>query len=502
MRIQIKQILDLGWHGNFSADEIVYDEVWADSRKIKPGSIFFAFDGLKVAGSSFVGEALEKKAAAIFVDKKYEKEINEISKNSNIPVFYSGNFSEMAGRTISCLYNYPTSNMACIGITGTNGKTTIAWVIYSALKALKKKSAYVGTIGIELPENKISASHTTPPVDEVHRLAYHAREQGGEYFVMETSSHGLAQGRLAGVDWTIAMFTNLTEDHRDYHATMEEYFLSKKILFKQWLDCYKKSGNARFAAIINSDDAYGVRLLEWLKSQDENLPLISVGKNGSLKISAIRTSWEGYEADLEFKGAKYTLKSKCIGNYNIYNLAMSFACLAQLGFNPPDFLAQLELFQGAPGRMQRFQKTNGSVIFVDYAHTPDALEKSIKTLRELNPGKVLVVFGCGGDRDQAKRSQMGKIADDLADHTIVTNDNPRSEDPEKIVAQITSTMRKNRCQVIYDRREAIFQAVKTLNAGEVLLVAGKGHEDYQILSSGKINFSDAETVEEAIRSIG
>ncbi|MDH4263560.1 MAG: UDP-N-acetylmuramoyl-L-alanyl-D-glutamate--2,6-diaminopimelate ligase [Spirochaetia bacterium] len=506
MKISINEIFSIGWHSglidfkNQSSDfSIEYKSITADSRKAVFGSIFFAFDGIQHPGKNYIPDALKNQISAVFVDQKYESELNEIEKNCNVPFFYSDNFKEMAAKTISLLYQNPSSRIKCIGITGTNGKTTIAWAIYSILKKLNKRPGYIGTIGIELPDESILTSLTTPPVDEMHRLLHLANLQHGDFMVTEASSHGLSQGRLAGISWDIVMFTNLTEDHRDYHKTMDDYYLAKKILFKNWADNYKNSNGA---AIINTDDDYGNQLFKWLKTSYPELTTISVGKKSAMvKIISISPSWKGYHTQIEFNGNTYILRSKCIGSFNIYNLTMAFIGLVQLGFHSDEVLHHMENFTGAPGRMEMYHKINGGMILVDYAHTPDALKKSLETLKELQPEKLVVVFGCGGDRDREKRSQMGKIADENADFTILTNDNPRTEKPEMIIDQIKSGISKNNYKVIFDRRQAIEEAIYNLQSNEVLLIAGKGHEDYQILPEGKIKFSDSEVVRETICKI-
>jgi len=513
MQITIQEILALGWRTRLApspGQKIVYEDITADSRKVAPKSVFFAFDGIKSAGKMYIPQAAQNGACAIFTDAKYESQLADMETAFQIPFFYAEAFKEIAPKTMASLYHAPASKMGCIGITGTNGKTTIAWALYSALKRLGRKPSYVGTIGIELPTESSPNPLTTPPLDEMHRLTYVARLQGGDYFISETSSHGLIQGRLDGIDWDIAIFTNLTEDHRDYHKTMEDYYLAKRILFEKWAesargDLHKAVDGASLkkltrTAIINTDDEYGLTLFNWLKTSYPELPVVGIGKNSAAaaKIVSINPAWSGYEACLEFSNATYRLKSKCIGEFNIYNLAMTFAALLALGFDPAQALAALEDFTGAPGRMEMYHKPNGGMILVDYAHTPDALKKALQTLRQLQPTRLVVVFGCGGDRDRGKRSQMGKISEDHADFTFITNDNPRSEDPVEIVAQIASGRSGKNYKIIYDRRRAIEEAVAGLEADEVLLVAGKGHEDYQVLSGATIHFSDGEVVKEAL----
>lgn len=509
MKITVKEVLACGWHScfPFSDERIVYERVTADSRKTAQGCLFFAFDGIKSPGKNYIPDAIANRAAAVFVDEKYETGLTELEKSCEIPFFYCADFTSRAAATISMLYQNPSAKMRCIGVTGTNGKTTIAWAIYSVLKDLGRKPSYVGTIGIELPDESVAASLTTPPIDEMHRLLHAAYLQNGDFFVAEASSHGLSQGRLAAINWNIAVFTNLTEDHRDYHKTMDDYYSAKKILFECWAKTFqdnihrRENTSPKGAAVINTDDKYGERLFDWLKTTYSNLPVISVGKNGMAKIVSISPSWNGYHAMIEFSGRTYNLRSRCIGAFNIYNLTTAFIALLQLGFTSGEILTRLESFTGAPGRMEMHRKPNASMVVVDYAHTPDALKKSLETLRELQPEKIVVIFGCGGDRDRDKRSQMGKIADEYADFTIITNDNPRTENPKKIIDEIKSGIVGKDFKVIFDRRQAIEEAVAKLNTGQVLLIAGKGHEDYQILPEGKIKFSDGEVVREAICKI-
>lgn len=501
MEISVEKIKSMGWSTNSGEGAIQYETVSIDSRTVDAETIFFAYDGLKNPGKSFIVEAAQKGAPAVFVDAKYMHEITENLSQSarKVRLFFSPDFPSQAGLMISALYDNPSLKMKCIGVTGTNGKTTTAWAIYSILKKLQKKPSYIGTIGIELPGASLTAKLTTPPVDELQKYLYQAASQGGDYAIMETSSHGLKQGRLFGVNFCMGLFTNLTEDHRDYHHSVEDYLNSKKILFERVMKFFRDNPDKPCGAIINVDDPYGREIYDWIKTCDKNFPVTSFGKNGDFRICSIKPSWNGYAAQIEFEEKKFNLQTRFIGNFNIYNLGMAFAALLQLGFLTEDILPLFDELAVVPGRMEVHQKSNGALVVIDYAHTPDALKKALETLGELKPEKIHVLFGCGGDRDQAKRSEMGKIAEQWADQVILTNDNPRSEDPEKIMQQIESGMKKKNHLVIYDRKEAIRKSLQKIDSGSVLLVAGKGHEDYQILPGGRIHFSDREVIQEALR---
>jgi UDP-N-acetylmuramoyl-L-alanyl-D-glutamate--2,6-diaminopimelate ligase len=489
MQISKSDLETLGWTTHSLHNEIIYTDVTADSRQVTPGFIFFAFDGAQKLGKDFIPDVLEKGASAVFTDNKYKPELAESLdlENSHYPVYFSDEFVNQAGKLASVLLGNTSNGIDCIAVTGTNGKTTTAWAIYKILKELGQLPSYIGTIGIELPESSSVAALTTPPLIQVHKILHDAKKQSGKYAVFETSSHGLEQGRLAGVNWKLGLFTNLTEDHRDYHGNMESYFSSKKILFENLLS----QGNDS-TAIINVDDSYGKRLYDWMREQNTSFRAVSLGFSGEFKIVKINTAWNGYSAVLGFNKQTYELKSSLIGNFNIYNLSMAFAALFFLGFTPLEILSQIEKIKGAPGRMEVFRLKSGAIVVVDYAHTPDALKKALETLRELKPSKLSIVFGCGGDRDKAKRPQMGQIAENFADHVVITNDNPRSENSRDIIKEIENGMTKHMHAVIEDRRQAIEETSLKLTAGEVLLIAGKGHEDYQILPEGRIYFSDRE----------
>jgi UDP-N-acetylmuramoyl-L-alanyl-D-glutamate--2,6-diaminopimelate ligase len=464
-----------------------------DSRQVKSGDLFMAYRGTYVNGVEYIDDAIKAGAHAIVVDENEKINLNSI----NIPVVKVSNLRKQAGVIISRFYDEPSKRMQVTGVTGTNGKTTVSYMVAQVLYTLGQQSAVIGTIGSG-PFGKIEpANTTTPDPVKLHSLLSTWVNQV-DSVVMEVSSHALDQGRVAGMDFDIAVFTNISRDHLDYHETIEAYAEAKFQLFKT---------NGLKHAVINADDAYGLQLISLLP---ESLNIITYStkttqldlkrKNISL-VYCENIEREHLKTKLSIQcpwsSSETVIKTNLLGTFNIENILAAFSSLCVAGL-PADKVAQvLSDFSGIPGRMEYFQSISDSeqkpLLVVDYAHSPDALEKALLTLRSYTSGKLHCVFGCGGDRDTGKRSEMGAIAESLADQIILTNDNPRTEAEEKITADILEGIKdKSKVTIKHDRSDAIINTFLNANAGDVILVAGKGHETTQQIGNTFIPFSDRE----------
>ncbi|HRP70632.1 MAG TPA: UDP-N-acetylmuramoyl-L-alanyl-D-glutamate--2,6-diaminopimelate ligase [Turneriella sp.] len=486
----------LAWQTEFTADRVDIKDVTQDSREVKRGSAFFAYDGLKFKGKDFVWEACTKSAAAIFVDFIYREEIlNDERYKKEMPIFFAHDFLRSAGRTISFLFGEPTRYMTTIAVTGTNGKTTVAHSLYQALNHLKKPAMYVGTLGMEVSRRKITTGMTTPDTVTLQSMLSQGQKQKALYACIETSSHGLEQGRLEGMNFQVGIFTNLTQDHLDYHGTMESYYRAKRRLFEYMLFASQKNSDAVKGAIICIDDDYGKRLYAWLKSQNPSFPVISLSlkeKSADALITSINADFQGYDATIVFAQKSYFIETKLLGRFNLMNLGCAFLSLLCLGFSTQDALKAVEQVDPVPGRFEVLRGKEHRTVIIDYAHSPDALVKVLETAQELTPSRVIGLFGCGGDRDKEKRPLMAEVASLQADICILTNDNPRSEDPKRIIEDMRKGLKTSRYLVITDREKAIRAGLQILGPRQVLVIAGKGHEDYQIIGNRTHHFSDRE----------
>lgn len=465
----------------------VFAEVSSSSSNKFNSGVFVAISGAKFDGHNFILDAIQNGASVVVGEKK------EAIKNCDGIIVRD---SREAYSKLCALFNgKPTKKMKIVGVTGTNGKTTIHWIVYHILKHLQKKVFRVGTIGYEGPEMFSNDSLTTPDALVLHKLFNEALSHGVEYGVMEVSSHALSQYRVNDVLFDAVIFTNLTRDHLDYHVTMDNYYLAKRKLFELLANNEKQPK----VAIINCNDEYGVRLVDYCKSID--LPFISYGENedATWRISDFSQDFNGSLFTLTIGDKKYSVKTKMIGMHNVYNSVAAIAACCHLGISIEDVLHALENISVVCGRLEPVGK-NDIGVYVDYAHTPDALLHALETLRALNPKKLTVVFGCGGDRDRGKRPQMGEVAAQYADNVVVTSDNPRTEDPNEIIADILSTGISANV-VEPDRAKAIKTALEDAQPGDIVLIAGKGHEDYQIIGTTKHHFSDQEEVDKFFNSL-
>jgi UDP-N-acetylmuramoyl-L-alanyl-D-glutamate--2,6-diaminopimelate ligase len=458
-----------------------------DSREVKPGDLFMAYRGSQLNGIDYIDDALKAGAIAIAIDENEQIDLNAISAALvRVP-----DLRKRAGEIISRFYDEPSKDMQVIGITGTNGKSTVSYMIAYALYALGEQSAVIGTLGCGKFNYIEPKNSTTPDPVNLHSLFSSWRDEV-DTVAMEVSSHALDQGRVAGTEFDIAVFTNLSRDHLDYHKTIEDYADAKFQLFETY---------GLKHAVINIDDDYGVQLLN------------SVSKN----INVIAYSIHGKQIDTTNKNVSYVFCEKIevndlktellinspwgranistglLGEFNIENLLAAFSTLCVSGFSADQVVRVLSGFSGIPGRMEYFVSKGKPLLVIDYAHTPDALDKALTALRPYCAGKLYCVFGCGGERDTGKRSEMGSIADSLSDQIVLTNDNPRSEPEEKIIEDILSGIRdKSKTNIKYDRSDAITNTFLNADKDDVLLIAGKGHETTQQIGTTLLPFSDRE----------
>ena len=360
---------------------------------------------------------------------------------------------------------------------------------------LKHKAAYIGTLGAYIANDQIDLSHTTPHIVELTELVAKAVKKKVKTVILEASSHGIVQNRLGAIEIDGAIFTNLTQDHLDYHETMIDYFNAKRKLFEKLLKEKKKNKQA----IIACYNEHGANLAKWLSSKRDQVTITTIGDGFDYSLKTIKPRWQGYSADVESEEESFKLQTSMLGVYNLYNLLTAQLVLERLEISREKALEQIKKLQPPEGRMQVINAAGNRKIVIDYAHTPDSLEACLTTLYQLNPVRVVCVFGCGGDRDKTKRAIMGKVASKNSDFTIITNDNPRSEDQQSIVNDIKEGFESSNYIVVFERERAIHVGLQMLGIQEVLLIAGKGHEDYQIIADSIVEFSDQKWVKKLLK---
>src|SRR5271154_2174774 len=465
-----------------------------DSRRVKPGCVFVAMRGESSDGNRFIDQAIQAGAVAVVTDSAAEKPRPDVGW-AVVP-----NGRRALARVSANFYRKPAERIAVTGITGTNGKSTTAFLVESILAAAERKSALIGTIEYHVAGKVLPAPHTTPEALELNRLFNEAIGQGTTEVVMEVSSHALAQERVYGVPFDVAVFTNLTRDHLDYHQTMEEYFAAKRVLFE---GC---GTDAPRAVVTNVDDESGVKLAEFNRKRS-SLVLKYGWERGDFHAQKVEITTRGTRFDLMASGIKIAIFSALIGRVNVYNiLAAAGACYAR-GCEAQAIAAGIDKLVSVPGRFERVDRGQPFTVVVDYAHTDDALRNLTALARELvsgAKGRVLTVFGCGGDRDRKKRPLMGEAAGRGSDFVVLTSDNPRSEDPAAIMNDALVGLQKTgvKYSVEADRRKAIALAVGEARPGDIVLLAGKGHEKVQVTREGTIPFDDLEVAREALRAAG
>ncbi|MDP8265995.1 MAG: UDP-N-acetylmuramoyl-L-alanyl-D-glutamate--2,6-diaminopimelate ligase [Candidatus Aceula meridiana] len=454
-----------------------------DSRKIQNGSLFVALRGTQQDGLDYILQAIEKGAICVV----HEKGRGVNSFNQNICMLGVENPHDFLAKIARRFYNDPIKEVQCIGITGTNGKTTVSYLVESIFRAAQEKCGIIGTINCHFAEQAIVLNNTTPDILEITECLAKMRDSRVTHCAMEVSSHALDQGRVSGLKFKVAVFTNLTQDHLDYHHTIEEYFLAKAKLFEM-LD-------ETATAIINGDDAHGKKIAEHTSAK-----VVSYGFESQNNVTAKNShlSLSGAHFVLSMEEEECEIETSLIGSHNIYNILAAAAVAHAFGIDIEQIKQGVENLVCVPGRLERVESIKDFKIFVDYAHTDDALKNVLSSLRQVHLGRILLVFGCGGDRDKTKRVKMGKVASDLADFTILTNDNPRGEDPDEIVYKIASGFEKKNYLIVLERRQAIERVLGLAKKGDLVLVAGKGHENYQILRGKIVPFDDKQIIREII----
>lgn len=464
--------------------------VTADSRQVKAGSIFVAIRGDESDGHRFIDAALKKGAVAIVAERAAADDYAE-----KAVWIHAAETRKVLSKIASAMAGDPSAELKVVGVTGTNGKTTTTFLLHHIMRSAWMRSGLVGTIKLDNGLHEKDACHTTPSAEVLHGELAEMREHGCRGVALEVSSHGIAQSRSEAVKFDAAIFTNLSQDHLDYHGSMEAYYEVKKSLFTGLAE---QEGKKRPVAVINHDDRYGEKLVKELGDM-VTVVTYGMGAHCDFKVSRIRQNIRGTEFQLDNRGKTYLVRMPLIGRFNVYNAVAAIAGASVVGIKPRDAVKALAEAPQVPGRLEMVGAKEGATVFVDYAHTPDALENVCATLRDLEPNKLITVFGCGGDRDKSKRPLMGGAASEGSDICLITSDNPRSEDPEQIIKEIEVGMKNKAFRAITDREEAIRTAVNLAGKGDVVLIAGKGHEDYQEFATETIDFDDRKVARWALR---
>ncbi len=466
--------------GNPANREIIGVEY--DSRKVLEDSVFVAIKGFNTDGHLFIQDALNQKAAAVVVEDNDSVPDSLISNFNAVKILVADSRKTLA-EISNIFYDHPSKKLKLIGITGTNGKTTTAYFIKSIYELAGFKVGLIGTIENYIAGKKLESKLTTPESKDLNKIIYQMYREGCEYAVMEVSSHSLALKRVHNIHFNTAIFTNITSEHLDFHHDFESYLKAKKLLFD--------SLSENSSAFYNSDDLHSIDVVK-----DCNAVKYSYGTKpeSDFELSEISFDLSGTSFNINYKGNSYFIKTSLVGDFNSYNAASAFASAKLSGITDDIILEGIRNTSQVPGRFEVL--TNGSrKVVIDYSHTPDSLEKALLVIRKLTKEKnqVLTVFGCGGNRDKQKRPVMGKIATELSDQVIITSDNPRYEKPETIIEEIRSGIVKDNYKVIENREEAIENAIKLCEKNAVILIAGKGHEEYQEIDGTRKYFSDRET---------
>lgn len=445
-----------------------------NSKTVRAGDLFVCIPGFKVDGHSFAQAAVEKGAVSIIAEREIE--------NVAVPTVIVKDARLAMAKVSATFYDYPFKKMKLIGITGTNGKTTTTYLVKSILEFFGKKVGLIGTNQNMIEDRIIPSSHTTPDSLELMRLFKEMSDNCVEYVVMEVSSHSLALSRVAACEFDVAAFTNITQDHLDFHKTMEEYLKAKAMLFKM---C--KTG------VINADDS----AFRYLK-ENADCEVLGYGiSNGELRAENVDLKADGIEFDVVYKNETHKASLAVPGRFSVYNALTAIGCALKLGFDICDIIEGLKTARGVKGRIEVVPIKADYTVIIDYAHTPDGIYNIINSIRDFAKGRIVTLFGCGGDRDKTKRPIMGRIAGELSDFCVVTSDNPRSEEPISIIEDILVGVRESGCEykVIENRFEAIEYVLDNAKTDDVILLAGKGHETYQILKDTTIGFDEREIVQ-------
>ncbi len=465
-------------------EDVLISGIEHDSRKVTTRNLFVCMEGVHVDGHNFIGQAKNLGAVAVLTTRK------NFMPPENISALIVPNMLDALAVIVPYFYDYPARKMHVIGITGTNGKTTTTYLLREIFTCAGFKVGLIGTIQNFIGEEKFPVRNTTPNVIDLQKFLVEMVAKNVDVVVMEVSSHALAENRVAGVEFDTAIFTNLTQDHLDFHGTMENYLRAKSKLF----DMVSRRGRKQNkTAVINVDDEASAEILKHCLCKT-----ITYGLKSSADLHATELDIRSDGMNFSLFPFPISLSLHLTGIFNVYNvLAASGAALTE-NISPEVIKRALENFRSVPGRFERIFSAAPFEVIVDYAHTPDGVKNVLETAAQIATGKIITVIGCGGDRDHKKRPIMGRIAAEFSDVVIATSDNPRTEDPEKILNDLESGIGQKNHERITDRRAAIFRAIELAEAGDIVLILGKGHENYQILNTGKIHFDDREIAQEAI----
>ena len=463
--------------------QVVISGVSINAQKVVPGDLFIAFAGANTHGISYLEQAISNGAVAVLSDKKIE---------ASIPSFIHPKPREIVGAISAWLYGHPFESLKAVGITGTNGKTTTANLVKQIWQLNSIKSGLIGTLGVEIADDKLESARTTPEADDLQAIAAAMVEQGCKNLVMEVSSHAIDQGRIKGAKYEVVAFSNLTQDHLDYHLSMENYFQAKANLFATE---YAK------AAVINIDDSYGKKLSKQVK-----IPVVTVSRKEStadLYLAKAEIKNGLYQVEIKSKSGEILSENfALLGDYNLDNLLLAVAIVSSAGLSLDKIASTISKLQSVPGRLESINAGQKFTALVDYAHTPDAVERVIATVKSATSGKIIGVLGCGGDRDASKRSLMGHALFNGCDLAIFTSDNPRSESAEAILKQMTAGIDLGKKGLVeIDRKSAINLAVENAQSGDVVLLMGKGHESGQEVNAVVTPFDDRVELAESIKRL-
>jgi len=473
-----------------SADHIQIQQVTCDSRKVQKGALFFALHGAKADGNAFIEDAVKRGAVAIASDDPAPEKLS-----SRVAWVQVRDARKALGTTAANFFEHAANALQMVAVTGTNGKTTTTSLVDAIVKASGAKTGLFGTIAYHTPLGDYPAPNTTPESVDLQGFFAEIRDAGGRYAVLEASSHSLAMDRLWGCHFQTAVFTNLTREHMDYHKTFEDYFAAKRKLFEG------TGAGAPEVGVLNTDDGYGKQLTGLAK----NTVTYGLESDADITTKKFQLSFEGLHFTAQTPNGKLEVTSRLVGRINVYNLLAAIGAAQALGLSNEIIEKGIHDLESVSGRFQRVDEGQPFLVIVDYAHTDDALENLIRTARELNPkGRIITLFGCGGLKDRTKRPVMGEATGRLSDLTILSSDNPRTEDPLKIISDIVVGLQKTNGKYLIepDREKAIGMAMDEARAGDIVLLAGKGHENYQILADRTLEFDDREMARRALRELG
>ena len=463
-----------------------FDNLSLNSKQISKNTVFIAYPGNKHDGREFIQEAIENGAAGIiFESKNFKKNLN-----LSIPNISISDLRNKLAAISSQFYEYPSKKISIIGITGTNGKTTSAYWLSQCLNHLEIKTAFIGTLGYGDLKKLKKSQNTTPSAIDLQSSIKEIYKKKYKYIAMEVSSHGIKEQRINNIEFKQRLFTNLSRDHLDYHKTMSEYAeVKKKFMLSE------KNGNI----IVNIDDKVGQSIFNNSVLPDNKKVSFSIYKKSKIQATNIRQDHNNLSFDLNYYGKSFPVRLKLIGIFNIYNVLGVIGCLSTMGFEVNQIINSLKKIKQVPGRTEFIKKSKDlPSVMIDYAHTADALENILKSIKNNSFKKIILVFGCGGDRDKGKRKEMAKIAEEYADHSLITSDNSRNENPKDIIEDISKHFDQEPIKII-DRKEAICEAIKMADKEDLVVIAGKGHEEYQEIGNKKIYFSDKKVVGDFIK---